>query len=359
MKRVDLEASTLLHAHPTGIARYGRQLIDHLLTLPAYGHDFRLRLLYKLSRFSKRAFRYAPPQASTDWHLGAYFPLSARKRLVHCLDSVLIYGKGIRTVVTIHDLAVFRPEHQLEGYTSDKFREKSWARMRQMVRHADHLIAVSEATKRDLLHFFDYPEAQISVVPLGTEQRPLGRQAPPLPPAWQLHSKQYYLFVGSISVRKNMLNLLQAFAHHATEHTLVLAGTAEPAVLEAIARLRLHHKVRLLGYVEDALLPLLYHHAAAFLFPTYYEGFGIPLLEAMIHRLPIVTSNRGAAPEVVDASAQLVDPFEVDSIREGLEKIATVADTALDAAQQRALAFTWSRTAQSTYEVYQKLWEAH
>ena len=125
--------------------------------------------------------------------------------------------------------------------------------------------------------------------------------------------------------------------------------------LEAIQQCRLGQRVRLLGYVPDKDLPALYAGAACFVFPTLYEGFGMPILEAMAAGTPVLTSTTGAAPEISGGLAVSVDPYDVAAIAEGIDRALETPATVIAQAQEHARAFTWERCASKTLAIYRRL----
>lgn len=175
--------------------------------------------------------------------------------------------------------------------------------------------------------------------------------------------RPYVLAVGNLEPRKNLPGLLRAFARLAPEvpHDLVLVGaegwlTGE--IHATLDELRLGGRVRMTGFVEDADLPAWYGAADLFVYPSLYEGFGLPVLEAMACGAPVVTSNVSSLPEVAGDAALLVDPSDVDSIAEEMRRGLTDAALALDLrrrGQLRAADFTWDRTAEQTVAVYREV----
>src|SRR5262249_50257589 len=152
------------------------------------------------------------------------------------------------------------------------------------------------------------------------------------------------LFVGAISGRKNTVRLVQAYAQSraSKEYPLVLVGAMSyrgEDTLEAIQQCRLGERVRLLGYVPDKDLPALYAGAACFVFPTLYEGFGMPILEATASGTPVLTSTTGAAPEVSGGLAVSVDPYDVEAIADGIDRALETPAPAIAQAREHARAF--------------------
>jgi glycosyltransferase involved in cell wall biosynthesis len=230
------------------------------------------------------------------------------------------------------------------------------------LRSAAAVLVPSEATRRDLHACYPITglKSRVHVVPEGVT---LDAQPGPLPPRLE---PGFILAVGTIEPRKNYPRLLAAYRHLRRESVplllgdrpgvpeLVIAGRPGWAYGDTLERIKAERGVRYLGHVDDATLSALYSSAAMLAFPSLYEGFGLPLLEAMAHGLPAVVGNAGALPELADGAAVLVDPEDVLSIAAGLERL--LADASLReklgaAGRQRAAEFTWERAASKTRDV--------
>ncbi len=273
--------------------------------------------------------------------------------LVHA-TSALIPPVGRRPlVVTVHDLA-FR--HHPEAYPP---RGRAWhERSAQLTAaHANRILVPSAATARDLTGLYGVEPDRIDVIPLGTTTA-----TPDLDGTRRLLTRlgvtgPFLMAVGTLEPRKNLPRLVAAFAQ-ATEalpdHRLVVVGPTgwgpELVVPEAVA-----DRVTLAGRVPEEVLHGLYELADALAYPSLYEGFGLPVLEAMAHGTPVLTSNRSSLPEVVGDAALLVDPDDTTAIAEGLVRL--VDDRRLRArltvmGPRRAAGFSWAATATSTEQAY-------
>jgi glycosyltransferase involved in cell wall biosynthesis len=229
--------------------------------------------------------------------------------------------------------------------------------LRPALEQAAAVLVISEKTRQDLLDCYPIPDlaSKTTVVPLGFD----ATQAPgPLPEGLQ---PGFILAVGTIEPRKNYPRLLSAYRALRSRigaPPLVIAGRPGWAFGDTLERIRTEPGVRYLGHVDDAMLAALYESAAVLAFPSLYEGFGLPLLEAMARGLPAVAGNVGAMPELAGDAAVLVDPEDVDSIASALERV--LGDEALRArlsaeGRKRASGFTWERSAQLTREVLRKI----
>jgi len=233
----------------------------------------------------------------------------------------------------------------------------------QMARRCEKVIAISESTKRDLVSLLEIQAEKICVTHLGvdkrfrpaTEEQELAR----VRRKYNLPSK-YILYVGVIEPRKNLETLVDAYqadSFHG-EFDLVLAGSLGwgfTRLLEKIANSHVRNRIQMPGYVADADLPALFNMAAVFVYPSVYEGFGLPVLEAMACGTPVITSQVSSLPEVAGDAAILVDPSDPKAFASALQNV--LGDDHLrkslsERGIQRARLFTWEKTAQKTLEVY-------
>ena len=262
-------------------------------------------------------------------------------------------------VVTVHDL-VWRHAPQTMR-AANRWMDR--VLMPQAVRAADRVVAVSEHTARDAAAAFPAAVGKLRVVPPGVEavpQRPLPAELA----AQGLRPGGYVLFVGTLEPRKNLRRLLEAYARLPealrAEFPLVIAGGAGwggVAVQRWAEELGVAPGVRVLGYVPDEALEALQAQAAVLAMPSLYEGFGLPLLEAMRFGVPVLTANVASMPEVAGEAGVLVDPHDVGSIAAGLGRL--LGDAGLRArlgaaGRVRAQAFTWEAAARAMVRVFEE-----
>ena len=365
MIRIGLEATSICRASRSGIQHYTANFIDSFLENETFKETYSLKLLYKLTRFKRREFRYRVEEGLSQWYYPHVIPLRNRFDLVHCLDKHPIPWKNCKRITTIYDLAVLKREHEGDWYASERFRQNTRKKTMKTLDCSDAIITLSESTKNDLLDFSDFPEDNIHVIPSGIHTSfldfiPDEKTSDDILARYDLTRNGYFLFVGGITLRKNVSNLIQAYARSDTADSIELAlaglfsGQTDD-IMETVDRLKLGERVKFLRYVSDAELPHLYTNARAFLFPTYYEGFGIPVLEAMACRTPVLVGNRGAAPEVAGGHAVTVDPFEIDDIASGIQRVLETTPESVSAAIQHASRFTWAASAARTVSLYKEV----
>jgi glycosyltransferase involved in cell wall biosynthesis len=358
---VALDASNLAKKAPTGVAVYGIRLIDHIAALD---RENRYTLCYRLSRWKDRRYFHRVHQHNfrtkiIQEPLNLFF--TKRVDLFHGLDARMYDSPRVKNVVTIHDL----PQHS-NLYSGTRHPERKFRLYADIMARADRIIADSAYTKADILRFYSIPEERIDVVPLGVDvpARSIGGEEVRAVRARYGIPTPYLLHVGRIETKKNLRRSLEAFAEVRKQSAevvqFVLAGTPGPGaeeVFRTIERFNLSEAVHLAGYVSQEDLPALYSGALAFLFPSLYEGFGMPVLEAMACGTPVLTSNVTSLPEVAGDAALLVDPLDVDSIVRGMLRLLEeprLRDAYVRKGLERVKEFTWERTARETLAVYRK-----
>jgi glycosyltransferase involved in cell wall biosynthesis len=270
---------------------------------------------------------------------GVWYPfVLGRERdanLVHC-PTYRGPVKSLRPlVVTVHDLAVLRHPETFNRWTRTY---SPWV-VPRVLRSASRIIAVSEFTRRELIELLDVPPEKISVVPNAVEDE-FKRDGPSA-------EGDYVLTVGTLEPRKNLPRAIAAAARLGVE--LRIAGARGWGGIEARGR-----GVTWLGRIDDAELAAQYRGARCLVYPSLYEGFGLPVLEAMACGTPVVTSAGGATEEVAGGAAVLVDPVDIAGIASGIEEAGRRRDVLRDLGLARAAGFSWSESARLTRAVYEE-----
>ena len=269
--------------------------------------------------------------------------------LFHGLNQRLPATRYRRTVVTFHDLFVLTGE-----YSSAEFRKRFTRQAREAAARASLIIAVSHFTASQVNELLGVDSKRIHVVWHGVTPVKVDRAA---------RRQKVILSVGTIQTRKNTIRLVEAFERlRDTEWRLVLAGSPGGYGSEEIAE-QLHNspareRITITGWVPEQELTRLYRTASVFAFPSLDEGFGMPLLEAMAHGVPVLTSGRSALPEVAGDAALLVDPFSVEEIRAGLETLihdAPLRAQLIERGFRRVEQFSWDSALSQTANIYHSL----
>ncbi|MGB9776546.1 MAG: glycosyltransferase family 4 protein [Anaerolineae bacterium] len=340
--------------------RYARSLFQALKQI-APEHEFRL-LVPPDPPMSLRGRPFLL------WRL-CWYPLWARRfaaDVYHILDHSyghLLWGlDGNRTVVTIHDVApLFFPGHSL-GLS-----RLAWRVAWKGTQKARRWITDSEFTRRELLGRVGKTPNEIIPVPLGVESifRPLPeKQTAEWREKLGLGTERVILHVGHCQPRKNLERLLTALALLSRQgvafHFIQVGGVFTPAQRRLLENSGIEHRVRQMSHVSDEDLVGLYNVADVFVLPSLYEGFGLPVLEAMACGTPVVAADAASLPEVVGDAGLLVDPRSPEAIAGAIAQVLSNPALAQDLRQrglERARCFTWERTVQRTVEVYRQVLE--
>jgi len=359
---VGLDASRSVAARRTGTENYSLHLIQNLLDLGA-AHLFRLYFNQPPAAglFSDRAEQRVMPFPRLWTHLRLSWEMQRRPPDVLFVPShvvPLIHPR--RTVVTVHDLGY---QYYPEAHTLFQNLYLRWS-TRHNARAASRILADSEATRQDLIRYYDVPETKIAVVYPGRDESLSAVHDPEILAATRARyglAPDYLLYVGTLHPRKNLVRLIQAFAavlETAPEGLqLVLAGQKgwlTDDILAQVRKLGLEDRVILTGYVPDEDLPALLSGALAFAYPSLYEGFGFPVLEAMACGTPVVCSSVSSLPEVAGDAALLVDPLHVEALAGALARPTTGAALRQDLVARgftQIEQFSWQRCAEETLQV--------
>lgn len=356
--KIGIDASRYSHEQATGVESYSWHIINGLLKLVGddevvlYGREpgvicgreikvLKARRFWTLTALS-REMRVSPPDV-------LFVPS-------HTLPLRL----AKRSVITIHDVA-FKHLRSAYSFVQYHYLDRS---TRYAVKHADKIIVPSMATAEDLKHFYRCPESKIEVIPHGFSE-PAGvgddifEKSEVLKYFKLNKDSKYFLFVGRLETKKNLVRLIEAFGDFVRRHgdyRLVLAGkrgVGFEKVLAKVDELGLMDKVVMPGYIDEQEKAVLYKYCRAFVFPSLYEGFGLPLLEAFYYRKPILCSNVSSLPEVGGDAVVYADPLSVEDIGRGLEQLMNeeLAQNLMEKGSQRLKDFSWEIAAGRTMDV--------
>ncbi len=365
--RIGFDVTPLCGA-PTGVGVYTAQLLRHLQALldepplPLV-HRHNGLLGHGRVRPPGRVLASPLPLNKTLW-MQAILPFQVQRvgvDLCHFTNGVAPLFCSVPMVVTLHDASLWLyPQYHYPRRLLAMRPLIPW-----VVRRARAVITVSESARRDLVRVLGLPTSKVHVV--YEAPAPCFR---PLPPGrWQARLRaryglpaRYALYVGTIEPRKNLVRLIRAMSLLHTGYRLDCGlvvvgprGWKDRAVFDTVARLELADRVRFLGYVPTEDVCALYNLADVFVFPSLYEGFGLPVLEAMACGAPVITSQVDALAEVAGGAAALVDPRDEGHIAAAMARVLTDGAYAADlraSGRARAAQFGWARAAAETLAVY-------
>lgn len=377
--------ATSVRGQLSGVGFYTLSLIQALQSLQAT-EDFSLQIYYQPGVKSWLRGRWMPSPHLDDFSACRCLPLPVtlsdrlasipnpflgwlearldQPDLIHGTDHYIFPSRHSRNLLTIHDLTFLRfPEFVpplVQGYHR---------RILRCLPYAAGILTFAESTKQEIIDHYHFPGDRIFVTRQASRYAPatLADSAPDATdPAIPFDFRRpYFLFVSTLEPRKNVTGLIQAFNlfkdQSRAPHQLVLIGQLgwkyEP-ILTAIATSPYAADIHRLAYVPNDWLRTFYRRATAFVYPSFYEGFGLPVVEAMAFGLPVIASNRGSLPEVVGDAALLIDPEQPESLAAALAQLVTDG-TLGKRYQQKSLAqaqqFSWQQTALQTLQVYQTL----
>jgi glycosyltransferase involved in cell wall biosynthesis len=363
--RIGIDARKL---HDFGIGTYIRNLLRQLARLD---HDNEFVVLGRpedratLSSLGENFRAVAETSGNYSVAEQLKIPMALKREgvtLFHAPHYVLPPLVPCRSVVTIHDcihlmFPQYLPNRIALGYAR--------ASMALAARRATRILTVSESSKRDIVRFFGTASDKIDVIYNAYDERfavePREEEVVRVRERYQLHD-EFVLYAGNVKPHKNLERLIEAFflvRGRGLDHLkLVMIGdeiSKYAALRRAVHRHQLHKYVRFLGYLPEETLAVLYRLAGVFVFPSLYEGFGLPPLEAMASGTPVVTSNVSSLPEVAGDAAVLVDPYDPQSIADGIYAVLTDEHLRRELRHKglsRARQFSWEASVRRVREIY-------
>jgi glycosyltransferase involved in cell wall biosynthesis len=328
--RVGMDVSSLALTR-AGTARHIESLLDALEDEPEL----------ELHRYEfGGSSRTLVPLRDLAWYFAA-LPAKAKRDgvdVLHCPTHRAPGRSPVPLVVTFHDLAVLRYPETFNRWT----RAYSRRALPRVAKAARRLIAVSEFTKRELIEVLDVPEEKVRVIPNAV--------GPPFGAQGEAAAGDYILAVSTLEPRKNLPRLVEAY-RRARLNGLELLVAGAPGWGDVRVE---GDGIRLLGEVQDVELARLYRGARCVAYVSLYEGFGLPVLEAMACGAPVVAGRTGASEEIAGSAAVLVDPLDPEAIAAGLAEAVDRADELRALGLERARAFDWREVARATVEVYRE-----
>lgn len=358
---IALDANEANVANRVGTGQYCYQILSHWYKqdLPLEFHLYHRDPLLPHMPPARPNWQYtkvSPKRAWLSFSLPLYLSTHQKQDLFWSPAHYAPAYGAKRSVVTIHDLAYeYFPDMFLKR---DLYKLKNWTK--RALSHAHAVIAVSEATKDDLVALYGIDPEIIQVVPNGYDSSLFNQKTkadPLVLPKYQLEKERYLLFLGTIQPRKNAIKLIQAFhllKQDGYKGKLVLAGNIGWMAEETLSAIKssLYAKdIVLTGYVSDQTRHALYRYAEVYVLPSLYEGFGVPVLEAMGCGTPVVASNNSSIPEVVGEAGLLFNASDPVEIANCIKAVQEDRATWVKKSLARAKHFSWEKCAKETLAV--------
>ena len=357
--------------HDFGIGTYIRNLLRHLARMDRETEFVLLCRPQDQQELSSAGENFrSVPETAANYSIAEQLTVPwALKRegvtLFHAPHYVLPPLVRCRTVVTIHDCIHLMFPQYLPNRLALAYARTS---ITAAARRANRVLTVSESSKRDILRFVDVPADKIDVIYNAYDERfgvePNEEDVVRVRERFQLHD-EFVLYAGNVKPHKNLTRLIDAFnlvRQRGLDHLkLVMIGdeiSKYTALRRAVHHHQLHKYVRFLGYLPEETLAVMYRLAGVFVFPSLYEGFGLPPLEAMASGTPVVTSNVSSLPEVAGNAALLVDPYDPAAIADGIYTVLTDESVRRDLRKKglaRASQFSWEASVRRVREIYQEV----
>lgn len=357
-----------------GIGTYIRNIVNQLARLDGSTRYLLIGRRQHLEEFDPLPGNFEQLEYAADpgsFHTHLHLPLILHRRRVDLLHMPWFYAPAVvpsRLVITVHDLTdLLSPP----SGASPLVQTGRLFFARRALAKADRILAVSHAAKRELARVFSIPESKIEVIYNALDERfirePLPADADRI---LERHAvaDPFVLYAGRILPQKNLARLIEAFAvakadlrdhPELAQLKLLVIGdalTRHPDLRRAVVRTRVREDVRFLGFVPYPVLRVFYARARAFLFPSLYEGFGLPPLEAMAHGTPVLTSNTSSLPEIFSHAALLVNPENVFDIARGIRQLLTegvLREALVRRGRELVQRYSWERSAQQVRAVYE------
>jgi glycosyltransferase involved in cell wall biosynthesis len=380
MIRVTVDASPIL-PKPSGVGFYVVKLLEGLTRLALEEGDVAIDPLYQISLKNALKGKFSAPEILTQYSNLRYFPLPVKATnlflqypwlflpiversfgladIFHGTNYTVFPCRKSRKVMTIYDLTFIKyPQF------TDSVVARYGDRVRRCLKWTDLVLTISESSKRDIVEYLGFPSDRIVVTPLASRYELDYKPQVDQNIGYDL-GQPYILFVSTIEPRKNIVGLIDAFDELKRKqnipHNLVLVGQKGwryEAIFERIERSPYRDNIYHLNYLSNDAVAMLYRQAELFIYPSHYEGFGLPVLEAMTLGTPVVCSDNSSLPEVAGDAALYVNCEDISGMAEAMARIigdSKLRQSLIDRGRQQAAQFSWMRTAKETLQAYRTL----
>ena len=377
--KIGIDIRCLIGGKRTGVEEYTLELLEHLFAVDRENEYVLFWNAWELpvcpldwdSRFSNvRLVSLRIPNKLLNFCLW-YFRFPHLDRLIGGVDVFFMpnlnfaaFSRGVKVVLTAHDVSF---ERYPETFSWKRRLWHMFVNFRRLALRAEKVIAVSQSTRDDLVESIGIVPKSVTVIRSGISERfcRMNRNDSMLSDVKRRYELPYrfILFVGTIEPRKNILSLVRAFdslvgSKEAFDYDVVIAGTHGwkcEGMLEEIDRLPSRARIHFTGFVRDEDKPALYNLSSLFVYPSLYEGFGFPPLEAAACGVPVITSNTSSFPETIGEGAMMIDPLRPDDISRALREVLrdkTLRDTLSQQGEMCASKFQWKDAARKTLGVF-------
>ncbi len=373
--------ATPIRDKPSGIGIYTINLIQALSSLQKQ-ENLAIEIYYQPSFKKWLKGDFSLPEILTEFlpcqtlplpvtltnFLGKYAPFLLNNyfdqyldnpNIIHGTDHFVYPYKKALKIMTIHDLSFIKYPEYAPKIVKNNYKN----RIENCLKWTDLIITFSESTKQDINQIFNFPETKIFITPQASRYENLKINLSTTTNYNLNHP--YLLFVSTFEPRKNIINIIKAFNHlkqtKKIDHNLILIGQKgwqyQP-IFEAINNSQFRDNIYHLGYLSDQEVALFYQNAEVFIYPSYYEGFGLPVLEAMSLGAPVITSNISSLPEVAGDAAILINPHNYQELADAILQViknSELRNNLIEKGKNRAKLFSWENTAKHTINTYKYL----
>lgn len=345
----------ILKNRETGVENYLINLINHISNSVNLTLIYSQNIHYSFSNKINALTFERPRSALFKFIFSLLRPISHTTDIFHLPIPTAPFWKkpkGSKLVITVHDITPLKFPH------FHNIRREIYYKyiLKHILSQADIIISVSKSTKKDIVKYFPILESRIKVI---YSAAIIEYTKAELPVRYNIHD-EYLLYVGTVEPRKNLARLIEAYNLLRPKEKLVIVGCSGWGKKDLYKNK--NENIIFTGYVPRADLNKFYSNAKIFIYPSLYEGFGIPILEAMKCRVPVITSNTSSMPEVAGDAAILVNPYSVEEIKDAMARLlkyGNLRKRLIKKGLRQAAKFSWEKTANETIKVYKELYESN